>query len=709
MRKKEIEKIPYLKLPETSTKKKVKYIGVTALKNVGHVRTIILEVYRNKKGCKDIPVVRYVANKKDWGVFFPDKGKWTHQKISTYDYYEGFVWQQAGECAYTERDKVNVLYSEIDLHRIKNYFKPTKIWGYEKWWDFFGNNETNICNAKTYRKYELRQEKLKDREKNTPQLDEKEILDWSKKAVFKEKHFLYYKKKGRRATICCSKCGGVSEGIWKTGDSYESQFEKTIKEPVDKLYGICPLCGSYGIYKPQGKAKNKFYEKEYVFTADKFKDNGAVIRYIELQHDWILDEVIGDKGAPEMYAAKEEYSGIEIARCYFEPGKEPQTDYHKNNCHTGDYWDDCNLYGMSNIPIYEGFIYPKMTENLKGTILQYSSIELYQKQGPEKINAIKYMERYREWPQIEMLVKMGLTGLVKEMTYGYCGIICNSEAKRIDEFLGINKNHVKDLIEEHGDADFVKALKWEKQIGMHWSAEQVKYLSMVNTDKEKLKNALNYMSIEQLINRIEKYAGTKFAEDIGHTSSLERLKHITTMYMDYLEMRIEMGYDLNNSVFAYPRDLENAHQKMILEQSEKVLEDRFKEVRVKFPQIREHYRTLRNKYLYEDENLIIRPARSAEEIVLEGRTLHHCVGGDDYLNKHNTGTSYILLLREKGKEEIPYVTVEIRTETNKIVQWYGAHDKKPDEQHIAQWLNRFKEFLKSGIKEQPSENLAAAV
>ena len=32
MKKKQIEKIPYLKLPRTSRKKNVKYIGVTAFK-----------------------------------------------------------------------------------------------------------------------------------------------------------------------------------------------------------------------------------------------------------------------------------------------------------------------------------------------------------------------------------------------------------------------------------------------------------------------------------------------------------------------------------------------------------------------------------------------------------------------------------------------------------------------------------------------------
>lgn len=30
---------------------------------------------------------------------------------------------------------------------------------------------------------------------------------------------------------------------------------------------------------------------------------------------------------------------------------------------------------------------------------------------------------------------------------------------------------------------------------------------------------------------------------------------------------------------------------------------------------------------------------------MEGRTLHHCVGGDTYLGRHDRGESYILMLR----------------------------------------------------------------
>ena len=81
---------------------------------------------------------------------------------------------------------------------------------------------------------------------------------------------------------------------------------------------------------------------------------------------------------------------------------------------------------------------------------------------------------------------------------------------------------------------------------------------------------------------------------------------------------------------------------------------------------------------------------------MEGRLLHHCVGGNEYLNKHNTEKTYILMLRFKEKPEIPYITVEIDAKNPRILQWYGDNDKKPDKTNMQQWLDRYLNMLKEG-------------
>lgn len=214
------------------------------------------------------------------------------------------------------------------------------------------------------------------------------------------------------------------------------------------------------------------------------------------------------------------------------------------------------------------------------------------------------------------------------------------------------------------------------------------------------------MTLQKLLNRIEKYSGCEYGTECSSASA--RIRHTATTYADYLSMRINLGYDLNNTVYQQPQDLEAEHNKMVMETNKEEMDKHLKEVAERYPEIRHVYRGLRNKYLYEDDKYIIRPARSAEEIVMEGRLLHHCVGGDTYLNKHNTGKTYILMLRFKAEPDIPYITVEIDAKNPRILQWYGDKDKKPDEKNMQSWLNTWLMKLKTGTLTETIQTAAIA-
>ena len=202
------------------------------------------------------------------------------------------------------------------------------------------------------------------------------------------------------------------------------------------------------------------------------------------------------------------------------------------------------------------------------------------------------------------------------------------------------------------------------------------------------------MTLQKLLNRIEKYAGCEYGTECSRASA--RIRHMATIYTDYLSMRVNLGYDLNNAVYQQPRNLEAAHNKMVMETNKEEMDKRLNEVAERYPEIRHIYRKLRNKYFYEDDSYIIRPARSAEEIVMEGRMLHHCVGGNNYLKKHNTGKTYILVLRFKAEPDIPYITVEVDAKKSSIIQWYGDRDGKPDEDNMQSWLDTWLTKMKTG-------------
>ncbi|MDD7739095.1 MAG: PcfJ domain-containing protein, partial [Lachnospiraceae bacterium] len=602
-----------------------------------------------------------------------------------------------------EEEKKNILQSKEDLERIRK-FCNTSIYNEARWWEYIYEQEDMITiTARRQiqeRKYKRRQDALNERIANTRELPEKMILERADELYFHKKHYLYYKKRGCWVQIACSNCGGVTDARWKTGISYESQFQRYVEEPKEGNYGTCPMCKARGQYKCQGKVKAAHNQVIRLFLGQKYKENGMVIRYVEVEKKWTLGLICGDH-EPEMNNACEELSGVEIARAYFELGKKTQIDYHKHSFYSGeDFWDDCNLSGMKQIGIHAGPIMYETYTEMQDTMFRYSALQEYAKEVKE-VNPIEYLERYQETPQIEVLVKMGLVGIAEQLVKYHYGIVADENARRPDEFLGIRKERVKQLIRENGDTRLLQVMKMEKSMGQRWTDEQVEHLAETNLTRTQVETATRYMTLQKLLNRIERYAGCRYGT--GCSGAEGRISHAATTYADYLSMRIDLGYDLENSVYQQPKDLGREHAKMAMEINKEEKEKHLKEVAEQYPNIRNRYRTLRKIYFYEDDSYLIRPARSAEEIVMEGRILHHCVGGARYLSRHNNGETYILMLRFRQNPEVPYITVEIDAKYKRIIQWYGEKDRKPDEKHMQDWLNSYLEKLKAGTLQEVIE------
>lgn len=98
---------------------------------------------------------------------------------------------------------------------------------------------------------------------------------------------------------------------------------------------------------------------------------------------------------------------------------------------------------------------------------------------------------------------------------------------------------------------------------------------------------------------------------------------------------------------------------------------------------------------FESGELIVIQPKEIQDIIEEGRTLHHCVGG--YANRHAAGELTIMFLRKKDEPDTPYYTIEVSNEL-KIVQCRGyrnnnAGNKKT--QDIINFENEYQKYLKS--------------
>lgn len=693
MKKKTIEKIPYLGLPKLVKNKMVRYAAVAAMEEIGQVEHLIIEVYRNKKEYMKVPVVRIVITAKDFATYLPESKTWSREKICGTD--DELIWRKDDERPRQPAGVEDIIYSAEDLKRIQGFTKDIAIWSKPVWWKYVERKQDDIVsserNERSRRKYERRRQALEDRQAHTQELPKKRILNYADSVLFHEEHHLFYKKHGSWAKVACSKCGGVTDARWRLGESYESQFERIIEEPRTNYYGTCPMCGASGKYIAQGREKSYNKNSGYLFLGQRYKEDGMVFRYIVAEKEWNIGMLCVGNGM-EMYNSSEKVLAIEIARVYFEPGKKIQRDYHKHDPYSGeDFWDDCNLCGMMNINIREGRIMPETFENMKGTFLQYSALKEYQ-DAKGRVNPADYLERYIQSPQIELLVKMGLIKVVNELVKCHYGIVKDENANRVDEFLGIRKERIRQLIRSQGDIKILEVMQTEKRLDKKWTDKQIEQIKELDLGYQ-VRTAIAYMGIQQFLNRVSRYAGCEYGTMCSASES--RLKQTALFYIDYLSMRKDMGYDMQNTIYLFPKNLADAHMKMVMEHNKAEADKRIRQVNERFPLIKKKYRSLRKKFYYEDEEFMIRPARDAGEIVMEGRVLHHCVGGDNYLKKHNDGKSTILFLRNKTDPEIPYITVEV-TEALDIMQWYGVRDTKPDEKRIQKWLKQYTARLRCG-------------
>ena len=100
-------------------------------------------------------------------------------------------------------------------------------------------------------------------------------------------------------------------------------------------------------------------------------------------------------------------------------------------------------------------------------------------------------------------------------------------------------------------------------------------------------------------------------------------------------------------------------------------------------------------YFWEDDTYMIIPAGCCEELVEEGRALHHCVGASNvYMNAMAEGRRWILFLRRKSELDKPYYTIEIDMFTDEIRQYYSEYDRQPNKKEIRKVLDKFKQDSK---------------
>lgn len=290
---------------------------------------------------------------------------------------------------------------------------------------------------------------------------------------------------------------------------------------------------------------------------------------------------------------------------------------------------------------------------------RYSAIDRYR-----YCDTFKYLRLYEKYPQAEMLVKFGLSEYATSV--------------QILRKVGKDKAFRKWLINRRNEIRYggyyVGTLLIAYKTGKPF--EQVQKLE---SEKKSFYRQDGYKNIKGLF-KTDKQV-TEFMEYISAQNTN------LSSYSDYLYACNYLGLDMTLPKNRLPHDFKRWHDIRIDEyHTAKALKDaeERKALYAKFASVAEKYLPLQKN----DKNaFVVVIARSPQDLIREGDFLHHCVGRMNYDQKFAREESLIFFVRNIAEPDTPFVTVEYSLRNKKVLQCYGEHDTRPDD-NVLEFVNK---------------------
>jgi len=481
-------------------------------------------------------------------------------------------------------------------------------------------------------------------------------------------------------------------------------FKRTMTAEEDELwrarhndYAVCPHCHKKAQVKSIGKAKSckNLYEQQRVVVIQKVNEN---LVYAQAK--------IAVKAYNE-YIHRPQVKFLEYNQSLyvFRPGKAVQ--YHK------DYYGGFYQRKVAAEPFNKATSwYYNIPDNsytviglnyLKDTFLRYNMLaeyadhyeELAQRRGYSVVDVpyMKYLSRFCEYPQIEILQKMGYYSVIKNLvevglkSHPYV----NWKAKSLPEFFKMSKQDFKAFRELGDDLDFLKmkrelakvtgndsmqfALKYSK---MMEESHKHGYLITVN------ENCPITIPLLDKLEYIYRQARKRNANVVS----------IKIEWFDYLSMAKKLKYDLTDPVVIFPNHLKRHHDLAVEVYNAKKAEEEAKRNAEKEKAAKKYIAKYKKLYCFSDDKYLIMVPETTAEIIAEGKEQHHCVGG--YAARHLEGKLTICFLRSTAEPDKALYTIEMHGTRMTQVQGYG--NKTPLTPEAKEFFDTWLKWVKDGSK-----------
>lgn len=467
--------------------------------------------------------------------------------------------------------------------------------------------------------------------------------------------------KYRPALLWCSECEQESIAEWisakachgygnPSGIYVEDNYFQTSQEFSDGSRMCCPRCGAEGKLHSAVAMSNGWTDQGFIMVPT-VAEGKAVFT------EWCVER--------HVYKNRTSYTEVPW-QAYIVDGKKVVKLEHYRRCIGGGYYNLGEWVQLSRAIDTTGvpYMYPA-TPDLGGTSLENAKLWEYKAQAYEGgvFLPIIYARTYLRHNNVENLITSGMGKLIGTMmkeesavAAGYYGRLQYRmpklsgilwKKKKPNEMLGMTREELRIAKHECWELKQWKCfMKHRGQITVQDMAEALRTVDPWEVDRI-LKNEINSGKALKVIRYLKKQGAGAI------------------MYDDYMRMAIAAGLNLEDQDVRWPPHLRAAHDRL----ATATKYEKNKEKSRKFAEMSERCKDL----TWERNGICIRPAESPEELVEEGKTLHHCVGG--YADAHVNG-NIILFIRHTRRPERSWYTLNVDIASKRIIQNHGYGNER---------------------------------
>ena len=492
---------------------------------------------------------------------------------------------------------------------------------------------------------------VRDKMRRVPQTPAN-LKRWADKHIMP--HYLFYDYNNGRAKTqaYCTYCEKFS----------------VIKRPKSNDVLRCPKCRQKVIAKAQGKRAAYHEDRETCQVIRRISPQELVVRIYKLYWSYAKGKDSIRKSAYEVmriYVRSDDGKKAIVEPYYYDSSYDSVTRW-RRGYHPGA------LFGMECFISEEtGEIYlPGLEKTLQGTAWEYCALRQFYERTAIPMQVSHYLKMYLRHPLlVERLTKVGFENIVADVVYrhGFSDALDEMQA-RTNRILRVEKQDVSVLQEQKVGMSMLKKYQASVAIHLRGRAELFQW-QLHNEVSEIPTDIFQYMTAEKFMRYIDTqfpiYCETRTANGYRDPT----METLVIIYVDYLHMCRRQAYDMKDKSVLSPKNCAAAHDR----EAERIQKINDAQKNKAFGMA---YAGFARKAALSNEELQIVCPKQANDLVAEGRALHHCVGS--YIDRVAEGRCLIVFVRRVEEPKKPYVTVEVRD--GKVAQIHGDHNSDPTEE-----------------------------